>query len=218
MQFVFGMVLALVMQEKRMRGQKVYRILLVLPHALPIFMTALVWKGMFNTDFGIINQILGAHIAWFNNGWLAKITLLVVNLWIGYAYMFLVVTGALTAIPNDLEGSRLRRRRQRYAGVPNGGAAAAHGQRLAAADRILFVQLQQLHPGPVAHRRWTFPGAQIEGGQTDLLITYTYRLAFGSADQLLGFASAISMLIFIIVAGISAYGFRLTRRLEEIKA
>jgi arabinogalactan oligomer/maltooligosaccharide transport system permease protein len=49
------------------------------------------------------------------------------------------------------------------------------------------------------------------------LITYTYRLAFGTNEQLLGFASAISMIIFIIVAAVSAYGFRLTKRLEEIK-
>ena len=218
MQFVFGMVLALVMQEKRMRGQKVYRILLVLPYALPIFMTALVWKGMFNTDFGIINQILGAHIAWFNNGWLAKITLLVVNLWIGYAYMFLVVTGALTAIPNDLKEAAF--------------VDGASGMR---AFRTVVLPLLMVSVSPLLIASFSFnfnnftlvqlltgggpfPGAQIEGGQTDLLITYTYRLAFGSADQLLGFASAISMLIFIIVAGISAYGFRLTRRLEEIKA
>lgn len=201
-----------------MRGQKVYRILLVLPYALPIFMTALVWKGMFNTDFGIINQILGAHIAWFNNGWLAKITLLVVNLWIGYAYMFLVVTGALTAIPNDLKEAAF--------------VDGASGMR---AFRTVVLPLLMVSVSPLLIASFSFnfnnftlvqlltgggpfPGAQIEGGQTDLLITYTYRLAFGSADQLLGFASAISMLIFIIVAGISAYGFRLTRRLEEIKA
>jgi arabinogalactan oligomer/maltooligosaccharide transport system permease protein len=63
-----------------------------------------------------------------------------------------------------------------------------------------------------------FPGSPINGGQTDLLITYTYRLAFGTSEQFLAFASAISMLIFVIVAGVSAYGFRLTKKLEEIKA
>ena len=66
-------------------------------------MTALVWKGMLNRDFGIINQILGANIDWLGDGTLAKFSVLLVNLWISYAYMLLVVTGALTAIPQDLK-------------------------------------------------------------------------------------------------------------------
>lgn len=86
LQFVFGLLLAIVMQEKKMRGKGVYRLLLILPYALPIFMTALVWKGMLNTDFGLINQIIGQPIPWLNDAWLAKIALLVVNLWIGYSW------------------------------------------------------------------------------------------------------------------------------------
>ncbi|TXH44593.1 MAG: ABC transporter permease subunit [Actinobacteria bacterium] len=218
MQFVFGLLLALVMQEKRMRGQKVYRVLLVLPYALPIFMTALVWKGMFNKDFGIINDILGSNIDWLGNGTLAKVALLTVNLWIGYSYMFLVVTGALTAIPGDLKE-----------------AAFVDGASGFRAFRTVVLPLLMVSVSPLLIASFSFnfnnftlvelltgggpfPGSPVEGGQTDLLITYTYRLAFGSSVQMLGFASAISMLIFLIVAGVSAYGFRLTKKLEEIKA
>ena len=57
---------------------------------------------------------------------------------------------------------------------------------------------------------------QVEGGATDLLINFTYRQAFNDAFQQLGLASAIAMLIFVVVGTVSAYGFRLTRRLEEI--
>ncbi|MDQ1247083.1 MAG: arabinogalactan oligomer / maltooligosaccharide transport system permease protein [Actinomycetota bacterium] len=218
MQFVFGLLLAMVMQEKRMKGQKVYRILLVLPYALPIFMTALVWKGMFNKDFGIINQILGVDIDWLGNGTLAKIALLTVNLWIGYSYMFLVVTGALTSIPSDLRE-----------------AAFVDGASGFKAFRTVVLPLLMVSVSPLLIASFSFnfnnftlvelltgggpfPGSPVQGGQTDLLITYTYRLAFGTSEQLLGFASAISMLIFVIVAGFSAFGFRLTRKLEEIKA
>ncbi len=218
MQFVFGLLLALVMQEKRMRGQKVYRVLLVLPYALPIFMTALVWKGMFNKDFGIINDILGSNIDWLGNGTLAKVALLTVNLWIGYSYMFLVVTGALTAIPGDLKE-----------------AAFVDGASGFRAFRTVVLPLLMVSVSPLLIASFSFnfnnftlvelltgggpfPGSPVQGGQTDLLITYTYRLAFGSSVQMLGFASAISMLIFLIVAGVSAYGFRLTKKLEEIKA
>lgn len=219
MQFAFGLMMAMIFQEKRMRGQKIYRAILIIPYALPIFMTALVWKGMLNRDFGIINQILGGNeIWWLGDPWLAKISLLVVNLWIGYSYMFLVVTGALTSIPGDLKE-----------------AAFVDGASGWKAFRTVVLPLLMVSVSPLLIASFSFnfnnftlvelltgggpfPGSPVDGGQTDLLITYTYRLAFGTADQQLGFASAISMLIFIIVAGISAYGFRLTKRLEEIKA
>ena len=218
MQFVFGLLLAMTMQDKRMRGQKVYRIFLILPYALPIFMTALVWKGMLNRDFGIINQILGANIDWLGDPTLAKISLLVVNLWIGYSYMFLVVTGALTSIPGDLKE-----------------AAFVDGASGWKAFRTVVLPLLMVSVAPLLIASFSFnfnnftlvelltgggpfPGSPIEGGQTDLLITFTYRLAFGTSEQMLGFASAISMLIFVIVAGVSAYSFRLTKRLEEIKS
>lgn len=218
LQFVFGLLLAIVMQDKRMKGKTVYRVLLILPYALPIFMTALVWKGMLNTDFGIINQIFGSAIPWLNNGTLAKIALLVVNLWIGYSYMFLVVTGALTSIPDDLKE-----------------AAFVDGASGFKAFRTVVLPLLMVSVSPLLIASFSFnfnnftlvelltgggpfPGSPIQGGETDLLITYTYRLAFGTSTQLLGFASAISMMIFLIVALVSAYGFRLTKRLEEIKA
>lgn len=218
MQFVFGLLIAIVMQDKRMRGQKFYRLILILPYALPIFMTALVWKGMLNTDFGIINQIIGSPVPWLTDGTLAKLSLLVVNLWIGYSYMLLVVTGALTAVPGDLKE-----------------AAFVDGASPWRAFRSVVLPLLMVSVSPLLIASFSFnfnnftlvelltgggpfPGSPIEGGQTDLLITYTYRLAFGTSQQLLGFASAISMIIFIIVAGISAYGFRLTKKLEEIKA
>lgn len=217
LQFGFGLLLALVMQHPRMKGQRFYRVVLVLPYVLPIFMSALVWKGMLNTDFGIINQIIGQPVDWLGNGTLAKFSVLFVNLWIGYAYMFIVVTGALTSIPSDLKE-----------------AAFVDGASGFRAFRTVVLPLLMVSVSPLLIASFSFnfnnftlielltgggpfPGSPIDGGQTDLLITYTYRLAFGTSEQLLGFASAISMIIFIIVAAVAAYSFRLTKRLEEIK-
>ena len=217
MQFAFGLLMAMIFQERRMRGQKIYRALLIVPYALPIFMTALVWKGMLNRDFGIINQILGQDIWWLGDPWLARLSLLVVNLWIGYSYFFIVVTGALTAIPGDLRE-----------------AAFVDGASGFKAFRTVVLPLLMVAVSPLLIASFSFnfnnytlvdlltgggpfPGSPIDGGQTDLLITYTYRLAFGTSEQFLAFASALSMLIFIIVGGVSAYGFRLTKRLEEIQ-
>ena len=222
MQFGLGLILAITMQDKRMKGTGFYRIALVIPYALPIFMTALLWKGMMNTDFGIINQIIGTNVDWLGQTsssafWLPKLSVLIVNLWIGYAYMFLVTTGALTAIPTDLKE-----------------AAFVDGASGFTAFRTVILPLLMVSVSPLLIASFSFnfnnftlitlltdggpfPGSPIDGGNTDLLITYTYRLAFGTSNQMLGFASAVSMLIFVIVAGISAYSFRLTKRLEEIK-
>ena len=62
--FLLGMLIALLFNDPRLRGKAVYRSLLILPYALPGFVTALVWKGMFNQDYGIINQTLGLSVDW----------------------------------------------------------------------------------------------------------------------------------------------------------
>ena len=188
----------------------------MLPYALPIFMTALVWKGMLNRDFGIINQILGANIDWLGDGTLAKFSVLLVNL---VDRLRLHAAGGHRRPDGDSAGSqrgRVRRRRSAFR-----------------AFRTIVLPLLMVSVSPLLIASFSFnfnnftliqlltnggpfAGSPIQGGQTDLLITYTYRLAFGTNEQLLGFASAISMIIFIIVAGVSAYSFRLTKRLEEI--
>lgn len=82
----------------------IYRSLFILPYAFPAFLAALVWKGMLNQQFGIVNQTLlgGADINWLGDGNLTKLSILGVNLWLGLPYMLLVCTGALQLIPGEL--------------------------------------------------------------------------------------------------------------------
>lgn len=188
-----------------------------MPYALPVFLTALLWKGMLNTDFGIINQLLpGGNIGWLTDPWLARGAVLIVNLWLGYPYMLLVCTGALTAIPADLKEAAFV-----------DGASGRHAFRTVVLPLLLvsvapllissfafnfnnFTLIQLLtNGGP-------FSGSINDGGSTDLLINYTFRKAFNDTNQQLGLASAISLLIFVVVGSISAYSFRLTKKLEEI--
>ena len=69
-------------------------------------MTALVWKGMLNQTFGI-NRWLGVDIPWLTTTAMAMFSLILVNLWLGYPYMFLVNTGALQSIPTELKEAAL---------------------------------------------------------------------------------------------------------------
>lgn len=214
-QFAFGLFLALAL-NKPIRGRRIYRSILVLPYAMPSIMSILIWGGMFNTEFGAINEILGRQIAWFQDPNFARFAVILVNLWLGFPYFYLVSSGALQAIPSELLE-----------------AAAIDG----ANPRQIFrkvtlpLLLQILSPLLIASFAFNFnnfnliylltgggPKNQLDGeiaGATDILISYTYQIAFGSNLQDLGLASAISVIIFIIVATISLYGVRKSKVLES---
>ncbi len=100
--FALGVGLAMLMQGWASRGVRVYRVLLVLPYAMPAFTMLLLWRSMFNTDFGLVNSLLGLHVDWLGQVWPARFAVVLVNVWLGFPYMFLVTTGALQAIPDEL--------------------------------------------------------------------------------------------------------------------
>ena len=213
--FALGLLLALAL-NKPLHGRRIYRSILVLPYAMPSVMSILIWGGMFNSEFGAINALLGTDIAWFQNPNFARTAVILVNLWLGFPYFYLVASGALQAIPNELLE-----------------AAAIDG----ANPRQIFrkitmpLLLQILSPLLIASFAFNFnnfnliylltgggPRNSLDGeiaGATDILISYTYQIAFGSSTQDLGLASAISLIIFILVASISLYGIRKSKVLES---
>ena len=91
-------------------------------------MTALVWKGMFNETFGI-NKWLPFDVSWQSSTIVAMFSLILVNMWLGYPYMFLVSTGALQSVPDGPQGGGVRRRRHRVEGVPQDHLPAAARRR-----------------------------------------------------------------------------------------
>jgi arabinogalactan oligomer / maltooligosaccharide transport system permease protein len=214
--FALGLLCALALHSERVRGLKLYRVLLILPYAMPSFAMLLVWRDMFNTDFGLINRLFGLDVDWLGGAWPARIAVILVQMWLGYPYMFLVATGALQAIPRELtEASSVD------------GATPWQSFRRVTLP-LLLVALSPLLISSFAYNfnnfnaiyliteGGPFPADNPAVGATDLLITYTYRLAFGAAGAQYGFAAAISIFIFTLVAVISAVSFRRTRALEEV--
>ncbi len=213
-QFAFGLLLALAL-NRNIRGRRLYRSILVLPYAMPSIMSILIWGGMFNTEFGAINEILGEQIAWFQDPNFARTAVILVNLWLGFPYFYLVSSGSLQAIPSELLE-----------------AASIDGANPRQVFRkiTLPLLLQILTPLLIASFAFNFnnfnliylltgggPKNQLDGeiaGATDILISYTYQIAFGSSVQDLGLASAISVIIFIIIASISLYGVRKSKVLD----
>ena len=214
--FSLGLLVAIVLNHERLKGQRIYRSLLILPYAMPAFAMLLLWRDMFNTDFGLINRMFGTEINWFGKPVTAMIAVLLVQLWMGYPYMFLVATGALQSIPGDLKE-----------------AASVDGAKPVYAFRTIVFPLLLVALAPLMIASFAFnfnnfnaiymvseggpfPPDNPQLGATDLLITYTYRLAFGAQGAQYGFAAAVSIFIFLIVAVVSIIGFRRSRALEEV--
>lgn len=215
--FALGLLLALVLNRK-MIGQRATRSLLLLPYALPGFITALVWASMYNKDFGLINNLTGLDVNWLGDVWWAKVALLVTNLWLGFPYMFLICTGALQSMPANLTE-----------------AAIVDGASPWRVFRSITLPLLMTSIAPMLVASFAFnfnnftlifllteggpfPADNPSAGATDLLISYTYRLAFGGAGSQFGFAAAISIFIFIIVAILSISSFRRAIALEEVNS
>jgi arabinogalactan oligomer/maltooligosaccharide transport system permease protein len=222
--FIVGLALALLFNDERLRGKKIYRAIMILPYAFPAFLSAYVWKGMFQKENGFINStILGlspdSGIPWLEEVGPARWAVLLVNLWLGFPYMFLISTGALQAIPGELTES-----------ATIDGATAWQQFRLIKLP-LLLVSLAPLLISSFAYNFNNFtiiylltgggpggdPTLRLDAGGTDILITFVYKLAFGGgvgADY--GLASAFSILIFLIVGSISYITFRRTRALEDM--
>ncbi|WP_029040466.1 maltose ABC transporter permease MalF [Cucumibacter marinus] len=218
--FAVGLALATILQWPHLKGKPVYRILLILPYAVPSFISILVFKGLFNQNFGEINLILealfGIRPEWFTNGFLARTMIVIVNVWLGYPYMMLLSMGFLQAVPEDHKK-----------------AAALEG---ASALRVFFtITLPQIIPPflPLLIAAFAFnfnnlvlillltrggpdiPGTVIPAGETDILGSFTYRISFMDSGQQFGLAGAITFLIFLVVGAIAYANFVAMRRVAN---
>jgi arabinogalactan oligomer/maltooligosaccharide transport system permease protein len=216
--FVLGLSLAVVLNKPGMHGQRLYRSLLVIPYAIPAFLMILVWAGLLNDDFGALNSVTGWNIPWLFDPFWAKVSILLVNLWLGYPYMFLVSTGALQAIPAELQE-----------------AARVDGARNFQIWRMVNMPLLLVALTPLLIASFAFNfnnfnniylltggGPAMENsevaGATDILISYTYKIAFSAGEgNDYGLASAISIFIFLIVGTISAITFSRSKALTEVR-
>lgn len=215
-----GMLFAVMLNWEGMKYRTTYRTLLFLPYAVPGFISILVFKGLFNQNFGEINAILnalfGVKPAWFADPLLAKTMLVIVNVWLGYPYVMILCSGLLKAIPADL-----------YEASALAGASPATNFFKITAPLIIkplapllvsafafnfnnFVLIALLTDG-----RPDFLSTKLPAGQTDILVSYTYRIAFRDSGSDFGLAAAISTLIFFLVAVLSLINLRMSAKAQK---
>lgn len=220
--FTLGIILAYALQDDRLRGRPVYRSLFIIPYAIPGFISIIIWRGLLNDTIGPVNKMLSSigidGVPWLLHPTWAKVALLLVNTWLGFPYMFLICSGALQAIPGELkEAARVD------------GAGAGRVFRTITLP-LLLVSTAPLLIGSFGFNFNNFvlpflltnggppvSGASVPVGETDILITFTFDLAISSGrGNQFALGSAIVLMIFVIVALLSALSFRYTRRLEEV--
>lgn len=220
--FSVGLLLALVLNDKKLPLRAVFRSIAIIPYTIPGFISILIWVGLLNPFYGpislTIEKLVGISPDWFSNGTLTKVAILFINTWLGYPYMMLICLGALQSIPQEMYE-----------------AAELDGASRFAKFRYLTLPLLLISVGPLLIGTFAFNfnnftvidlvneggpplvGASTPAGQTDILISYTYRLAFaGGRGADFGLASTIAIFIFIIIASLTAFNFRFTRQLEEV--
>lgn len=213
-----GMLLAVILEWKALEGRKIYRTLLILPYAVPAFISILIFKGLFNQNFGEVNNLIfeplfGIKPEWFADPVLAKTMILIVNTWLGFPYMMIVCTGILQSVPDSIYE-----------------ASAIDGSN----PVVDFFQLtlplifKPLFPLLVASFAFNFNNfvlialltgggpdmvaSTLTAGETDILVSYTFRIAFRDTAQNFGFASAIATLIFLFVAAVSWWNLKNTEK------
>jgi maltose/maltodextrin transport system permease protein len=215
-----GLVLAVLLNWDALPFKGAYRLVLFLPYAVPGFISILVFKGLFNQNLGevnlILNQLFGIKPAWFSDPWLAKCMLVMVNVWLGFPYMMVLCSGLIKSIPSDL-----------YEASAIAGAGSWLNFRAITMPLILkpltpllisafafnfnnFVLVSLLTGGRPDQLDTSTPA-----GTTDILVSYTWRIAFQDSGQQFGLASAISTVIFLIVAAITLVQMRFTRLNDE---
>lgn len=217
LQVALGIFLAVVVHQKKLRFKRFFRTILVLPWAVPGFVTILIFAGMFNDSFGAINNTILAFfnvspIPWLTDANWTRLALLMIQGWLGFPYIFIVTTGTLQSIPEDL-----------YEASTIDGATAIQQFRKITLPLLLYAM------APILITQYTFNfnnfniiylfnagGPAVPGstaGGTDILVSWIYKLTMQNSQYAL--AAALTILLSIFVIGIAIWQFKRTNSFKE---
>ncbi len=205
-----GVFLALLLNQK-IKGKAIYRTLLILPWAIPQYIVALTWRGMFNYEYGSINLILTKYLGmpaveWLRSPTEAFLACIITNVWLGFPFMMVVALGALQSIPHEL-----------YEAAEIDGASWWKQFRSITIPLIRPVMIPAITLGIV----WTFNNLNIvwlvsNGGEpsdkTHILVSFVYKAAFNFYS--FSYAAALSLVIFLILFVFSMIFMRQSKATE----
>ncbi|MFC0272029.1 carbohydrate ABC transporter permease [Metabacillus herbersteinensis] len=217
LQVALGIFLAILVNQKDLKGKAIIRTVFILPWAIPAFVSILVFAGMFNESFGAINNdILAAFgidpIPWMTEPMWSRLALILIQAWLGFPFIFAMTTGVLQSIPDEL-----------YEAATVDGASMWDKFKNITLPLVLFAT------APIIITQYTFNfnnfnviylfnggGPAIAGqnaGGTDILISWIYSLTMTSAQY--SKAAAITLLLSIIVISVALWQFKRTKSFQE---
>ncbi|MCK2237843.1 sugar ABC transporter permease [Crossiella sp. S99.2] len=209
--YAIGLGLA-VLLNRRIAGRGLYRVLLILPWAVPAFISAFAWKYMFNAQYGIINQLLGAvglpQPVWLGQSDLALVAVIIVNIWLGVPFMMVALLGGLQSIPGEL-----------YEAAEIDGATAWQRFRNITLPGLRSVSSTVVLLGTI----WTFNMFAViylvTGGinpNTRILVIYAFERFFSGASRDYAIASTYGVLILSLLLVFASAYRRALRKQGEV--
>jgi arabinogalactan oligomer/maltooligosaccharide transport system permease protein len=208
---VVGVFLALLLNQKDVKGKPLFRTLLILPWAIPQYIVALTWRGMFNSEYGSINLMITKYlhlpaVDWLKSPTEAFMACILTNVWLGFPFMMVIALGALQSIPHEL-----------YEAADIDGASWRHKLTKITLPLIRPVMIPAITLGTV----WTFNNLNIvwlvsnagePSDQTHILVSFVYKAAFNLYRY--GYAAALSMVIFVLLLMFSLFFMKKTKATE----
>jgi arabinogalactan oligomer/maltooligosaccharide transport system permease protein len=217
----FGVGLGVSLLFDDLPGRRIIRALLIIPYPIPVLVSVLIWRSLLNPDLGMIGEffesVVGSSPQFFLDADWARAALIVVNIWLSYPYFYVVTSGGLRAIPEEL-----------YDAAEVDGAGAWQRFRHITFPQLIVIVMPLLIASFAFNFNnfnliWIFnegdppvAGSIVPIGRTDILISFVYKLAFtpsSAADY--GLGAAISVALFVVVGAITILQIRATRVFEE---
>ena len=217
--FVVGLVVTLLFEN--LPGKRIIRALLIIPWPIPVLISILIWRSMLNPDLGfvapILESIFGSSPEWFQNPFWTRFAVIMVNVWLSYPYFYVISAGAIRSIPGEIYDAAV-------VDGANGWKKLYH--------ITLPLLLRIVMPLLIASFTFNFnnfnviyifnygnpPMANtvVPMGHTDILISFVYRLAFITSNVTnYGLAAAITVMLFVLVAGFVLIQMRFTNMFRE---
>ncbi|AHV96595.1 carbohydrate ABC transporter permease [Paenibacillus sabinae] len=212
-----GLLVALLISQQGIRFKGFWRAILIIPYAVPQLISLLLMRNLFNGQFGPINQYLRyfglGGLPWLTDPFWAKVTVIIVNMWVGIPVSMLLIMGVLTTIPRDM-----------YEAAEVDGASNFQKFRIVTLPMVLFTTAPTLitqFAGNINNFNAIFlltGGNPVNGnyqyaGSTDLLVTWLYKLTLDQNKN--NMAAAVGIIIFIIIASFSIYNYRRTNSFKQ---
>lgn len=210
---VIGVFLAVVLHQKFIRGKSAWRVALILPWALPQYISALTWRGMFNYEYGAVNLLITKYlhlspVQWLTSPFEAFLAVIITNIWLGFPFMMVIALGGLQSIPDEL-----------YEAADVDGASQWFQFWNITAPLLRPVMIPAITLGIV----WTFNNINVvwlvsnmgePADSTHILVSYVYKAAFNMYR--FGWAAALSVVIFAILFVFAQVFLKNTRATEPV--